>query len=125
MCRSSSSSIARPESKDEARRHTISAVVKTPTALLVAAVAVALLAVAWGLGAFLWVLFPGGSGEWTALAEPAAYVVDIPVGVAVVALAAGSAPRAPRVRRTAIVAGTAAMLLPLLVSLVRHVGPWR
>lgn len=100
---------------------------KIPTAVLVTGIAAAVLAIAGGVGALLWVVFPGGSGEWIALAEPAAYAFDVPVGLAVVALAAAAAPRAPGVRRTALVAGGIALVMPLFVSLVRHLGlgPWR
>jgi hypothetical protein len=84
--------------------------------LWVAAAVIAAVGVAWDALAVLWVVFPGGSGEWTRLAIPAAYVVGVPCGLLSVLLLWLSRSTA-RARLFVLFAAVLSVLIPILMSL--------
>ena len=81
----------------------------------IAAVAIAVIGVAWDATAVLWMVFPGGSGEWTRLAILAAYVVGVPCGLLSVLLLWLSRPT-PRGRLFVLIAAAFSILIPILMS---------
>ena len=83
----------------------------------IAALVIALIGVVWDSLLLEWVLFPGGSGEWVALAEPAAYFVGVPCGLVALALAWKS-PRGRRLTAWARSAAVLSILIPVVVTLL-------
>src|SRR5262245_36942852 len=84
---------------------------RTATALQIVALLIALLGVVWDTLAGLWVAFPGGSGEWTALAVPAAYVVGVPCGLVALLILWSSGHSQSRLRNPVRVAGALAIAI--------------
>jgi hypothetical protein len=93
---------------------------RIPTPLLLIALLLGTVAVAWGLAALWWAVVPGPSGEWIALAQLAATMVDLPVGLLVLILALPAEPRYPGLRRWALITAVMALALPLVIYLVLH-----
>ncbi len=91
---------------------------KVPTPVLVAAIVLAIGAIAWGFFAAAWAAFPGPSGEWAALAVPASFIVNAPVGLLTLALGILADRRSPRLRRLTIISAAMALVLPLAVALI-------
>src|SRR5262245_43626239 len=88
------------------------------TALQIVALLIALLGVVWDTLAALWVAFPGGSGEWTALAVPAAYVVGVPCGLVGLLILWSTGHSHSRLRNPARLAAVLAIAIPVMMSLV-------
>ena len=89
-------------------------------ALQIAALFVAGTGVVFGLLAAEWAAFPGPSGEWAALAEPAAFVVGVPTGLVALLLLRLAGRASGRLRRAALAAAAVTLALPLLVSALWH-----
>ena len=83
-----------------------------------AALAVGVAGIVWGSAALWWVMFPGPSGEWVALAEPAAYVVGIPSGLLALLLIRVSGGGPSGLKSSARWAAVVALLLPLVVTVL-------
>jgi hypothetical protein len=99
------------------------AINETPQAVgLIFAQIVALIlagaAVVWGSAALYAVVYPAPSGEWTALAILAAYVVNIPAGLIAMAIGVGVKQGNALLRGICIIVAALALLLPLVVHLV-------
>jgi hypothetical protein len=75
-------------------------------------------AVVWGAIALLSILMPGPSGEWAALYVMAAWVVNLPLGLAALAIGMLAREGAPRSRRFCVIMALIALLLPVVASLV-------
>jgi hypothetical protein len=87
----------------------------------VTALALAALAIAWGLFAVYSLIYPGPSGEWAGLAVLAAYVVNVPVGLAALIVGLAVKRGSPRPRKLCIVFSVIVLCLPVVASLVwRH-----
>jgi hypothetical protein len=87
-------------------------------ALRIIALILALLGVAWDTLAALWMIFPGGSGEWTRLAVPAAYAIGVPSGLLSLFLLWCSGRSESRLRAPTRAAAGLAMVMPLMLSLM-------
>ena len=85
--------------------------------LRIVALLIALLGVVWDTLAALWVAFPGGSGEWTALAVPAAYVVGVPCGLVALLILWTSGKSRSRLRNPVRLAAALALAIPIMMSL--------
>src|SRR5262245_28409145 len=91
---------------------------RTATALRTVALLIAVSGVVWDTLAGLWVAFPGGSGEWTALAVPAAYIVGVPCGLVALLILWSSGHSPSRLRNPARLAAALAIAIPIMMSLV-------
>ena len=91
------------------------------TAMLVGSLVVAAAAIVWNLGVLYWLLVPGGSGEWTQLAVPLAWVIGTPLALAAVAMAFLTRQGSMRWKRAACIVSIFALAMPLLVTLFAHV----
>lgn len=75
-------------------------------------------AVLWGIAAAYSVAFPGPSGEWAGLAVAASYVVNVPAGLAALAVGLAVKKGSARLRRLCIAISVFALSLPILASLI-------
>lgn len=95
---------------------------RAATGLRVVALSVALIGVAWDAAAAWWLAFPGPSGEWAALAVPAAWFVGVPCGVLALLVLWLSGSSHSRLRGVAQLAAVLAGLVPVLMSLLASRG---
>ena len=87
----------------------------------IAALALAGLAVIWGVFAAGSVAFPGPGGDWAGVGVLAAWLVNVPVGLPTLAIALIVRRGSARLRRLAILTSLAALAIPIIVSLMwRH-----
>jgi hypothetical protein len=75
-------------------------------------------AVLFGIAAVCSVLFPGPSGEWIVFAVLAAYVVNVPIGLASLAVGLFVKRGAARLRRPCLVVSLIVLSLPILTNLI-------
>src|SRR5215813_4463980 len=88
------------------------------TALQIVALLIALLGVVWDTLAAFWVVSPGGSGEWRALAVQAVYVVGVPCDLITLLLLWSSGHSHSRLRNPARLAAALSIAIPVMMSLV-------
>ena len=82
----------------------------------VIAVVLAALVVFYGLAAEYAVIFPRGTGEWTARLITAVYAVNMPIGTFALLLTLLMRNGKPLLRRLGLAASLAALALPIVVS---------
>jgi len=75
-------------------------------------------AVVWGFAMLYTVIYPGPSGEWTALAILAAYVVNIPAGSISLTIGVGVKRGNVLLRKICITVAVVALCLPVIVHIV-------
>jgi hypothetical protein len=93
---------------------------KASAIALVVALCPAIAAMLWSLALLEWVLFPSGSGEWTALAVPASWFVNLPLGLIALITAIAAKQGSQRLRRLCTIASIVALTLPVLVTLFHN-----
>ena len=86
--------------------------------ILVSTFVLAAVAILWNLGLIYWLFVPGGSGEWTRLAVPLAWIFGSPLALLALAAAFLAPQYSPRSGRAARTVSILALAMPLLVTLL-------
>ena len=72
----------------------------------------------FGIAAIYSVLYPGPSGEWTVLGVSAAYVVNVPIGLASLVVGLFVKGGAARLRGPCLALSLFVLTLPILANLI-------
>jgi hypothetical protein len=89
--------------------------------LQIAALALASLAVIWGVFAAWSVAFPGLGGDWAGVGVLAAWLVNLPIGLLTLGIGLIVRKGSARLRRLSIATSLVALSIPIIASLIwRH-----